>query len=216
MELTQQILDFIVKNGSVTTAQVVAMSGTTKRTTYRHLNRLIDEGKIIREGVPPSVVYRAVKVNKPIPIPEPVVKKDTYIKNDYVAPSHLRTATEDKTDASQKGFLILLMVVAVISVSLFMASMRKNDQGARDAGQSKQSGNMYSAILRYDASTDEYYVLDANSKRVVLDLQDNASLKRLVGKTIQLPPAFMEWSAEAEQEDAMESQEDFDTPQPQL
>ena len=215
MELTQQILDFIAKNGSVTTAQVVAMSGTTKRTTYRHLNRLVDDGKIVREGVPPSVVYRVVKVSKPIPIPEPVVKQGASIKNDYVAPSRRSAVIEEKSDASQTGFLILLAIVALISVSLFVASMRKSDQQAND-GQPKPANNMYAAILRYDPSTDEYYVLDAHSKRIALDLQDNASLKRLVGKTIQLPPAFMEWSAEAESEDDSVMQENFETPEPQL
>ncbi len=215
MEITQQILDFITKNGSVTTAQVVAMSGTTKRTTYRHLNRLIDERKIVREGIPPSVVYKAVKVSKPIPVPEPVTQKDTFIKQDYVAPSRVQII-QPESESSQKGFLILLAVVALVSVGLFMASLRSKNNTATNTSQPIQAGNMYSAILRYDASVDEYYVLDANSKRVALDLQDNASLKRLVGKTIQLPPAFMEWSAETESEDAMGMQEDFETPEPQL
>lgn len=213
MELTQQILDFILKNGSVTTAQVVAMSGTTKRTTYRHLNRLIDEGKIIREGIPPSVVYKAVKVSKPIPIPEPVIKKDTFIKNDYVAPSRPTTQTEEKMDASQTGFLILLAVVALVSVSLFVASLRAKNQGADTA---QQSGSMYSAILRYDAANDAYYVLDSESNRVVLDLDGNASLKSLVGKTIQLPPAFMEWSLENSEESVEVFDDEFEAPQPQL
>lgn len=213
MELTQQILDFILKNGSVTTAQVVAMSGTTKRTTYRHLNRLIDEGKIIREGIPPSVVYKAVKVSKPIPILEPVIKKDTFIKNDYVAPSRPTTQTEEKMDASQTGFLILLAVVALVSVSLFVASLRAKNQGADTA---QQSGSMYSAILRYDAANDAYYVLDSESNRVVLDLDGNASLKRLVGKTIQLPPAFMEWSLENSEESVEVFDDEFEAPQPQL
>jgi hypothetical protein len=213
MELTQQILDFIVKNGPVTTAQVVAMSGTTKRTTYRHLNRLIDDGKIIREGIPPSVVYTAVKVSKPIPIPEPVAKKDTFIKNDYVAPSRPTVQAEEKIDASQKGFLILLAIVALVSVSLFVASLRAKNQSADTA---QQSGSMYSAILRYDAAGDEYYVLDSESNRVVLDLNGNASLKRLVGKTIQLPPAFMEWSLENSEESIETFDDEFEAPQPQL
>jgi hypothetical protein len=51
---------------------------------------------------------------------------------------------------------------------------------------------------------------------VVLDLQDNPSLKRLVGKTIQLPPAFMEWSADKDEQVIESIDQDFEAPKPQL
>lgn len=213
MELTQQILDFITKNGSVTTAQIVAMSGTTKRTTYRHLNRLIGEGAIVREGIPPSVIYKPAKKEVIPASVQPLQTQPTFIKNDYVTPSRIQS-NQTESDGSQKAFLAILAVVAVLSVGLFMLSRRSTSGELATPRQSSKPETMYTAILRYDASTGEYYVLDTNSNRVLLDLGDNASLKRLVGKTIQLPPAIIEWSAEASESELLE--QDLEIPQPQL
>lgn len=216
MELAQQILDFITKNGSVTTAQIVAMSGTTKRTTYRHLNRLIDKGAIVREGIPPSVVYKPTKTEVMPASVQPLQAQPTFIKNDYVTPNRIQS-NQTESDRSQKAFLAILAVVAALSVGLFMLSRRGTSGELTTPNLSGKQETMYAAILRHDASTGEYYVLDTNSNRVQLDLGDNASLKRLVGKTIQLPPAIIEWSAELEDGDGIETfEEDFESPEPQL
>ncbi len=213
MELTQHILGYITKQGSVTTGQVVAMSGTTKRTTYRHLNRLVSEGKIVRQGVPPSVVYALAKAATPLEYGENGDKKTSFVNNDYIAP--VRTQVSAEADNSPKGLVMLLAVVALLSVGLFALSLRNKGGGnSNPAAPSAQAGNMYTAILRYDVNTAQYYVLDSMNNRVALDVDDTASLKRLVGKTIQLPPAFLEWADEADEMELPEQSREI--PQPQL
>jgi hypothetical protein len=57
-ELTDKVLDYVRQNGQAKTSGLVGVLGSSKRTVIRNLNKLLADGKLIREGSGQSAVYR--------------------------------------------------------------------------------------------------------------------------------------------------------------
>jgi len=57
-ELTQKLLDYVRKNGQAKTGALMGVLSSPRRTVIRNLNKLLEEGRLVREGSGPSAVYR--------------------------------------------------------------------------------------------------------------------------------------------------------------
>jgi DeoR/GlpR family transcriptional regulator of sugar metabolism len=57
-ELTQKLLDYVRQNGQAKTGALVEALGIPKRTMVRTLNKLIAEGRLVREGNGQGAVYK--------------------------------------------------------------------------------------------------------------------------------------------------------------
>jgi hypothetical protein len=57
-ELTGKLLDYVRQKGQAKTSGLVVVLGSSKRTVIRNLNKLLADGKIIREGSGAGAVYR--------------------------------------------------------------------------------------------------------------------------------------------------------------
>ncbi len=56
--ISEKLLDYVRQNGQAKTGGLVEVLGSSKRTVIRNLNKLLADGKIIREGSGPGAVYR--------------------------------------------------------------------------------------------------------------------------------------------------------------
>jgi len=57
-ELTQKVLEHIRRNGQAKTGALVAVVGSPRRTVIRNLNKLLADGRLVREGNGPGAVYK--------------------------------------------------------------------------------------------------------------------------------------------------------------
>lgn len=57
-ELTQKLLDYVRQNGQAKTGALIGVLGSPRRTVIRNLNKLLEEGRLVREGSGPGAVYR--------------------------------------------------------------------------------------------------------------------------------------------------------------
>jgi hypothetical protein len=57
-ELSQKVLDYIRENGQAKTGGLVDALGIHKSSIIRNLNKLIEEGQLVRKGNGPGAVYR--------------------------------------------------------------------------------------------------------------------------------------------------------------
>jgi hypothetical protein len=55
---TQKLLDYIRQNGQAKTGAMAGVMGVNRRTVIRMLNKLIAEGRLVRQGNGPSAVYK--------------------------------------------------------------------------------------------------------------------------------------------------------------
>jgi len=63
-DLTSKVLDYVRRNGEVKTSGLVGVLGSSRRTVIRNLNKLIEEGRLVRDGSGPGAVYRLNNVPK--------------------------------------------------------------------------------------------------------------------------------------------------------
>jgi hypothetical protein len=57
-ESAQKLLDYVRQNGQAKTGALVEALGSPRRTVIRNLNKLLEEGRLVREGSGPGAVYR--------------------------------------------------------------------------------------------------------------------------------------------------------------
>ena len=57
-DVTEKIIEYVRKNGHAKTGGLIGVLGTPRRTVIRNLNKLIEEGKLVREGHGAGAVYR--------------------------------------------------------------------------------------------------------------------------------------------------------------
>jgi predicted HTH transcriptional regulator len=57
-ELTQKLLDYVRQKGQAKTGVLMGVLGCPRRTVIRNLNKLLEEGRLVREGSGPGAVYR--------------------------------------------------------------------------------------------------------------------------------------------------------------
>jgi hypothetical protein len=57
-DLTTKVLDYVRQNGQAKTSGLMGMLGSSRRTVIRNLNKLLADGKLIREGTGAGAVYR--------------------------------------------------------------------------------------------------------------------------------------------------------------
>jgi hypothetical protein len=57
-DITEKVLDYVRQNGQVKSSGLIGVLGSPKRTVIRNLNKLLEEGKLIREGNGRNAVYR--------------------------------------------------------------------------------------------------------------------------------------------------------------
>jgi hypothetical protein len=57
-ESTQKLLDYVRQNGQAKTGALMEALDSPRRTVIRNLNKLLDEGRLVREGSGPGAVYR--------------------------------------------------------------------------------------------------------------------------------------------------------------
>jgi hypothetical protein len=55
---TQKLLDYVRQNGQAKTSAMAGVMGVNRRTVIRMLNKLIAEGRLVREGSGPGAVYK--------------------------------------------------------------------------------------------------------------------------------------------------------------
>jgi len=57
-DLTGKLLDYVRQNGQTKTGALVTALGSPRRSVIRSLNKLIEDGHLVREGSGPGAVYR--------------------------------------------------------------------------------------------------------------------------------------------------------------
>jgi predicted HTH transcriptional regulator len=57
-DLTQKLLDYVRKNGHAKTGALIEVLGSPRRSVIRMLNKLIADGRLVREGNGPGAVYK--------------------------------------------------------------------------------------------------------------------------------------------------------------
>ncbi len=57
-DLTEKMLDYVRQKGQAQTSGLIGVLGSPRRTVIRNLNKLLEEGKLIREGTGRGAVYR--------------------------------------------------------------------------------------------------------------------------------------------------------------
>lgn len=57
-DVTEKVIEYVRQNGQAKTGGLIGVLGTPRRTVIRNLNKLIEEGKLIREGNGAGAVYR--------------------------------------------------------------------------------------------------------------------------------------------------------------
>jgi hypothetical protein len=57
-DITEKVLDYVRQNGQAKSSGLIGVLGSPKRTVIRNLNKLLEEGKLIREGNGRNAVYR--------------------------------------------------------------------------------------------------------------------------------------------------------------
>jgi DNA-binding IclR family transcriptional regulator len=57
-DLTQKLLDYVRKNGHAKTGALIEVLGSPRRSVIRMLNKLIADGRLVRDGNGPGAVYK--------------------------------------------------------------------------------------------------------------------------------------------------------------
>jgi hypothetical protein len=63
-EITRKLLEYVHQNGQAKTGGLVGVLGSPRRTVIRNLNKLIADGRLVREGNGASAVYRLNNYSK--------------------------------------------------------------------------------------------------------------------------------------------------------
>ncbi|OGY86112.1 MAG: hypothetical protein A2233_03005 [Candidatus Kerfeldbacteria bacterium RIFOXYA2_FULL_38_24] len=97
----EKIVDFIASKKQVTAKQIVEYLEISKQATFRHLAKLLAEGRIVKIGKPPKVIYRISEAELPT---EVVVHIDADIQ-DSIEKEYLYTSPTGEMKEGWRGFV---------------------------------------------------------------------------------------------------------------
>ncbi len=197
MDHQQRILAYLKQNTSATSQDLASILGVTRRTVFRHLRQLLDQGKIVKTGTPPHITYTlpgSPAANLPV---RPTSSEPPLVDIKVTNPLTYLKLWWKKILANEGVDLRLrIRPLTALAIALTLATLGFGL--GRISLSSQKPYLQYSppqptptpwretafAGLLQQSSNQRYYLLTADSEAITLETPQSIDLQKLVGRRI--------------------------------